>query len=188
MLNSMQRKGHTMPTNKERVNAARRTLLEYKIQKDGKKADIIITQEDITDLMTDLRHFCKEKDLSFSESHRISEGHYHTELGSGSVAYDDLAKDIMENYPEYSFCLICEGWNYTKGVFSFRDPEDGRKYKVTTRMIAEILPKMSGLIEDSKLHFYGMGTREQFMDACSWDAISTDAAVQIAIFGKVIYG
>ena len=103
--------------------------------------------------------------------------------------YTELAHEIMQNYPEYSFCVRCTGWDYDKGVYSFTDDEDGKAYTVTEAQIAEALPKLRALIADKKLFFDGLHSgAESFMDPCNWDSISTDAAVQIVLFGEVIYG
>lgn len=103
--------------------------------------------------------------------------------------YEKLAHEIMENYPEYSFCVRCTGWDYDKGLYDFIDEEDGKHYQVTETQIAEALPKLRALIADEKLFFDGLHSgAESFMEGGNWDSISTDAAVQIVLFGEVIYG
>lgn len=100
-----------------------------------------------------------------------------------------LAKDIMQNYPEYSFELICTGWDYETGEYLFEDPEDGKAYAVSENQVAEALPKLRQKLVNEKLFLAGLHSGdESFMDAGNWDSIATDAVVQIVIFGDVIYG
>lgn len=103
--------------------------------------------------------------------------------------YEQLAKEIMENYPEYSFCVHCTSFNYALGLFDFLDPETGKGYTVSTAQVAEALPLLRKLIAEKKLFFAGLHSgAESFFDAGNWDSISTDAAVQMVIFKDVIYG
>lgn len=106
----------------------------------------------------------------------------------------DLAKEVIQNYPEYSFCLQCVGWNYEKGVLIFEDEEEDdngkpKRYGVTVEEIAaKGLPLFIKAVVEKRLFLDGVETIEQIMDPCCWDAISTDALIQLTIFGKVIYG
>jgi hypothetical protein len=101
--------------------------------------------------------------------------------------YMQLAKDIMENYPEYSFCVRCIGWDYKKGSYLFLDEEDGKQYTVTVDQVAKALPKVKQLLADKKLFLDGIHSGdESFFDAGNWDSIATDAAVQIVLFNEVI--
>lgn len=103
--------------------------------------------------------------------------------------YEQLAKEIMENYPEYSFCFTCVNFDYANGQFTFMDPETGKEYEVKTSQVAEALPLLRNEIADKKLFFDGLHSgAESFFDAGNWDSISTDAAVQMVIFKDVIYG
>lgn len=100
-----------------------------------------------------------------------------------------LAKSIMESYPEASFCLYCTGWDYKNGIFDFVDEENGKTYKVTHNMVAKALPKVRAMLADKKLFLYGLNSgKESFFDPCNWDSIASDAVVQVALFGNVIYG
>lgn len=107
----------------------------------------------------------------------------------------ELANDIMENYPEYSFCLDCVGWKYEKGVFVFEDQEeeeeDGtpKRYTVTTLEIAaKGLPLFIQGVVSGKYHFCGVESLDNALDPCCYDSPSLDAVVQLTIFGDIIYG
>ncbi len=103
--------------------------------------------------------------------------------------YEQLAKEIMENYPEYSFCVTCVQYAYELGRFTFLDPETGKEYDVRTSQVAKALPKLREKMAEKKLFFDGLHSgAESFFDAGNWDSISTDAAVQMVIFKDVIYG
>lgn len=100
----------------------------------------------------------------------------------------ELAYDIMCNYPEYSFCLKCIGWKYSKGVFIFYDDEEDKRHVVTTNQIAEKgLPKFIEMVLAGKCKGLGISA-ENVLDAGQYDSIATDAVVQLTIFGEVIYG
>jgi hypothetical protein len=102
--------------------------------------------------------------------------------------YKALASDIMQNYPEANFCVRCTGWDYTKGKYLFVDDEDGREYPITEEQVAEALPKVRQMMLEGKLFFAGLDASDQtFFDGCAWDSISTDAVVQLVLFGEVIY-
>lgn len=107
----------------------------------------------------------------------------------------ELAKEVIQNYPEYSFCLQCIGWNYEKGILKFEDEEeddDGNpiEYTVTVKEIAtKGLPLFINAVLKGEIFLDGMEDGlKSIMDPCCWDAISTDALIQFTIFGKVIYG
>jgi len=107
----------------------------------------------------------------------------------------ELAREIIQNYPEYSFCLQCVGWNYEKGVLIFEDEEEdddgkAKRYSVTVEEIAaKGLPLFINAVLKGEIFLDGMEDGlKSIMDPCCWDAISTDAVIQFTIFGKVIYG
>jgi CxxC motif-containing protein len=108
-----------------------------------------------------------------------------------------LAKDILESYPEYSESMVCTSWNYEKGEFVFVDaeseynPEKGtfRKiYNITNQQVADALPKFFIEILTGKSKFAGMTTLENLMDAGQYDAYITDALIQKTALGEIIYG
>lgn len=107
----------------------------------------------------------------------------------------ELAKGIMQNYPEYSFCLQCIGWKYEKGVYLFEDEEEDeegkpKRYTVTVEEIAARgLPLFIKGHLEGKYHFCGFeGGLPALRDGCSYDCPSVDAVVQLTIFGDIIYG
>src|SRR3990172_989385 len=103
--------------------------------------------------------------------------------------YDTLAAEIMPNYPEYSFCVTCTSYDYKAGIYGFVDEETGKQYTITTAQIAEVVPKLRAMIAEKKLFLDGLHSGEEsFFEAGNWDAIATDAAVQLVMFGDVIYG
>jgi len=51
-----------------------------------------------------------------------------------------MAKDIMENYPEYSSpTLVCTEWSYEGGLFLFYDEEEDKQHLVTHSDVAAAL-------------------------------------------------
>lgn len=100
------------------------------------------------------------------------------------VDKDKLIHDIMESYPEASFCLKCIDWNYNKVEFKFADDEAEKVYLVTLPMLREGFDKLIQLLVDGK---YKNGL-SVWTDAGNWDSVDADALVQCAIFGDVIYG
>lgn len=103
---------------------------------------------------------------------------------------EQLVRDVMENMPEYSINLDCIGWKYNECRYTFRDTDDKKTY------VLELPQLLKGLdlIKDarSKGQFRGLfpfnASDEDFYDAGTWDAEAGDVLVQMAIFGKVIYG
>ena len=64
-------------TNEERADRVERALIFYRvIYGDSHTSD----EEDVTDFLTDLRHFCDRAELSLSELDRIAHRHYVAEL------------------------------------------------------------------------------------------------------------
>jgi hypothetical protein len=103
----------------------------------------------------------------------------------------NLAKDIMDNYPEASSSTLgCTSWNYKTGIFKFQDLELETTHTVKTEDIAlKALPIFIEGVIKGRWHFSGLdGTKVLCLDACDYDAYASDALVQIAIFGDVIYG
>jgi hypothetical protein len=102
-----------------------------------------------------------------------------------------LANEIMENYPEYSAgnCLQCVSYKYKTGKFTFIDVAEDKEYHITTDDIAKTLPKFIEGIVKGEWKFYGFdGTIVLRLDARDYDSDATDAVVQLAIFGDIIYG
>lgn len=70
-----------MPTNEERAHRALQALRAYeKTVGEGSPGDYL------TDLLTDLRHFCASEGLDFGASLAMSETHFNEEGGNKSNA------------------------------------------------------------------------------------------------------
>ena len=102
----------------------------------------------------------------------------------------ELANDIMQNYPEYSSpSLHCTNWKYKEGKYKFVDIEENKTYVVTIDDIVKALPKFIDGIMKGRWKFCGFdGTTVLRLDGGDYDSDSTDAVIQLAIFGDVIYG
>ena len=101
---------------------------------------------------------------------------------------EKLLRDIMESYPEYSFCLRCARWNYEKMEFLFCDDEEKKDYKVGMPELKKGLQTLISIIDKHPGGFSSKCFGGYWTDPGAWDAVCTDALVQCAIFGKVIYG
>lgn len=102
----------------------------------------------------------------------------------------ELAKSIMDNYPEASSgnCLKCEDWKYKQGIFEFYDEEEGKKHTVKTIDVANKgLPIFLSKILEGKYPGFGI-TPDNLLDGGSYDGYAIDGVVQCVIFGEVIYG
>lgn len=113
--------------------------------------------------------------------------------GEDQFKHDDeqLIREVMESEPEASAgkCLPCVRFDYEKCVFVFLDEEasddqKGKYYTVTMEMLKRGLPVLVELVLTGKFKSPGFAP----YDAGTYDGESTDALVQCAIFGKVIYG
>lgn len=110
-----------------------------------------------------------------------------------TIEYDEktLIDDVMANMPEYSQSYLrCIGWNYVGCEYHFEeevnDADNPIVRMVTRPKLNKGLKLMLKLIQNRKLNV-GLDL-SNFTDAGQWDAIATDALVQCAIFGEVIYG
>lgn len=102
---------------------------------------------------------------------------------------DKLLKEVMENYPEASFCLRCIKWKYDQCKYKFLDEKEDKEYLVTLSLLRKGFEILIGYILKGKYHFEGLDHSNLFdLDGGDWDAIAIDALVQCAIFGDVIYG
>ena len=101
-------------------------------------------------------------------------------------------KEIMENYPECSSDSVrCVGWKYNEMIFYF-DVDEGTsitRHKVTEDML---LKGMDILLEKMKNREYfnngPIDLSNYIEDLGCWDANDTDALVQCALFGDILYG
>jgi len=99
---------------------------------------------------------------------------------------EEMAKGIMENFPENAVCLRCTSWKYDKGIFKFYDDEEDKEYTVTTKDIEKILPQFISKCFQGKYKFFG--DNFNIFDLGNWDCWPIDGIVQEVIFGDVIYG
>jgi len=186
----------------------------------------------------------------------------------GGMTYLQLAKDVMENYPEYSFCMICTEFSYEgEGRFKFHDQEtlgaeftcyacgkdaadepggslyhshplsdckgsdgqpwadvalclcsscaDATKDMTTVDQFMDYKASVAQHVEETDertglklwtvtyasfakgLELYHLMIQNgkwrgdapaSFYDAGDWDAVMADVALQLSIFGEVIYG
>ncbi len=101
---------------------------------------------------------------------------------------DKLLNELMENYPEASFCLRCVKYDYEACEFSFRDDEEGVTYHLNREKLQKALPKYIQMMLDGKLNGIARYVLPDFQDAGQWDAVAIDGLVQVAVFDDVIYG
>ena len=101
-----------------------------------------------------------------------------------------LAKDIMDCYPEYSSpSLQCVSWKYKDEKFKFVDVEEDKEYTVTIDDVVKAIPVFIIGVMTGKWKFYGLSSDNILeLDAGNWDADVVDAVVQLVIFKDVIYG
>lgn len=103
----------------------------------------------------------------------------------------ELAKMICENFPEYSISMDCYKWDYEKGLFSFYDVEEEKRYQVTTSKIADAIPKFFEGLND-KWFFMGVNELKTYKGiediACDFDSLATDGLLQLALFDDIVYG
>jgi hypothetical protein len=74
----MERISNKEKRNMKRANRAGSALRHY--QKNGRKACGPVGEEDLIDLLTDLRHAAAKYSWDFDAAARISEGHYAEEV------------------------------------------------------------------------------------------------------------
>ena len=67
--------------------------------------------------------------------------------------YKEIAEEIMLNYPEYSYCLICTGWDYKRGIYKFYDEEENKTYTVKLKDITVAVKKFINGIAENKWFF-----------------------------------
>jgi len=108
-----------------------------------------------------------------------------------------LAKEVLQNLPEYAMSFICHKWDYENCIFelSVRDWEDKEErdtiHTLTLEKAEEGMKKLLDMIKNKKCFFYGInmpGDNGDIFDPGNWDAEIVDALLQISIFGKIIYG
>ena len=109
-----------------------------------------------------------------------------------TIQYDaeKLISEIMQNYPEASASYLqCTSWHYKECRFTFQDMETGCAYKLDKpRLVGALETMLNDMFTKNALPGIRKYVMRDFTDAGNWDAEATDALVQYAIFGKVIYG
>lgn len=100
--------------------------------------------------------------------------------------YVKLAEEVMQNYPEYSsLSLQCTDWNYEGGRYLFEEDTESVEHVVTHASMAKGLELYHLMIQNGQ---WRGDKPDDFWDAGAWDAITTDIALQLSLFGEVIYG
>jgi hypothetical protein len=101
---------------------------------------------------------------------------------------DKLINEVMESYPEASFCLQCISWKYKECRFVFQDQETGKEHLVTLDMLRKGLQLTLEAFSKGKFPGVAKHVMPNFQDAGNWDATAADILVQYSIFGEVMYG
>lgn len=70
-----------MPSNEERVNRITGTLDFYKRKMLGEGGPV--TEDEVTDLLTDLRHYCQREAIDFEAALTMSAMHFEAETMEG---------------------------------------------------------------------------------------------------------
>lgn len=103
---------------------------------------------------------------------------------------DQIIKNAMDNFPEASagMALWCKRYDYKKMEFAFFDQEEGgKKHEVNMDSLRKGLDAFVKVVEQGQ--YFNCGKPPALLSkAYDWDALDSDALVQCAIFGKVIYG
>jgi len=99
-----------------------------------------------------------------------------------------LINEIMQSYPEAGGgnCMHCFDWDYDQMVFAFVDIETGKKYVVRKIELLHGFDILISKILQGDLNF-GIEANG-LLDAGNWDSYITDALVQCATLGDVVYG
>jgi len=99
-----------------------------------------------------------------------------------------LIIEVMQGYPEAGSgnTLKCLKWKYDVCQYTFIDEETGEKHKVFLRGLLKGFDILMELAIRGK--YKNCNFPNGMMDAGNWDGLDTDALVQCAIFGDVIYG
>jgi hypothetical protein len=103
-----------------------------------------------------------------------------------------MIRRLMENYPEAGAgnCLKCAAFNYSKLNFIFFDEEGKEPEKalpVSKKMLSEGFDRLLELIKEGK--YFNCGQVPNLLsDAYQEDAQDSDALVQCALYGEIIYG
>lgn len=100
-----------------------------------------------------------------------------------------LVREILENLPECCMSFYITYWKYDECRFGIegKEEDEGQSWELNEEMAVKGLRIVVDKIANQKLFFPGLSL-ENINDPCNWDAESTDALVQAAVLGDVIYG
>ncbi len=76
------------PTNEDRTNRVTDTLGFYKHTALGESGPI--TEDEVTDILTDLRHYCQRESIDFEEAITMSAIHFEAEILEGGEDHDTI--------------------------------------------------------------------------------------------------
>jgi hypothetical protein len=104
------------------------------------------------------------------------------EITIGEEQVKKIVTDLFENYPEAGggMALKCMKWDYKRFNYVFFDEEEEKDHVVTKE---DALRGLKLFIEGAFKKEHSMSIN--FDDA---DAFTSDAVLQYAIFGKLVYG
>ena len=98
-----------------------------------------------------------------------------------------LLNDILQNLPEYAVSFEVQRFDYYKHEYKLIDFEDDKRYVMDWPKAMKGLKHVREEIRNKKLFFDGLSTGD-YNDAGNWDSLATDAVLQAAVLGEVIYG
>lgn len=93
-----------------------------------------------------------------------------------------LVTELFENFPEASQynALSCTNWDYEDLTFTFEDTETGKTHIVFRDQLIKGFRRFLELVLLQKTNLS--------MNPLEWDADTSDAVAQCAIFNDIIYG
>lgn len=106
------------------------------------------------------------------------------------IQYDDqeLLNDIMANYPEFGrYQMICTKFNYGSCLYTFIDETTEKEYNLDRPKLTRALNILIQKIAKKELPGLGLNLAN-FTDAGEWDDYASDALIQQACLGDVLYG
>jgi len=100
-----------------------------------------------------------------------------------------LVREILHFLPECCDSFYVTSWKYDECLFKLvgKEEDEGAEYELNEEKAVKGLRHLVQQIADNKLFFSGLSI-ENIDDPCNWDLESTDALVQAALLGEVIYG
>jgi hypothetical protein len=98
---------------------------------------------------------------------------------------DNFVSELLENLPEYSISFEVKSFNYKRNEFELMDYETGKDYVLDLPTAENGFRLLIQKVTNSELPGLGL---EEFWEPGNWDSYSTDALLQCALLGDVIYG